>query len=130
MLILVRLVPLFLLGLVVYLVYRRSREIFFIKVSKGSLTVVRGFPPAVLVQEFSQILGGVSSGEIGAHRAVGGARLIVSGAISDSAEQRLRNVFHRFPLSELSAPRVDKKRAIESLFLVGPLLRLLRRFFR
>jgi len=119
-----------LLGIGLYVWYTRSKELFFIFVRDGKQTVVRGYAPTGLLNNFGDALANVSQGEIHAHRSANGARLSFRGGIDSPTAQRLRNIFGLYPMSKLTAPPLDKRKAVNDAFTIGALLSMLRRFFR
>ncbi|MDD9937311.1 MAG: DUF3634 family protein [Myxococcales bacterium] len=123
-------VILVLLGIGLWVWYARSRELFLIVVRNGKQTVVRGYAPTGLLNNFGDALQNISQGEIRAHRTVNGARLSFGGGIDPGTAQRLRNIFGLYPMSQLAAAPLDKRKAANSAFTISALLSMLRRFLR
>ncbi|MBI5546527.1 MAG: DUF3634 family protein [Deltaproteobacteria bacterium] len=97
--------------LVAYLLVQRTRELFCVSVRKGRALVVRGRIPQGLLNDLTDVLAKppVQSASIRAVRTASGARLTVDG-VDEGQEQRLRNVFHIYPLARLSAaPLLDRR---------------------
>lgn len=108
----------------------RSRELFRIEIHDGKQTVVRGYAPAGLLNDFGSAIRHVGRGTIRAYKASDHARLSFSGDIDAGAEQRLRNIFGLYPVARLQGPRVDARQAASDVFLVGSLLSFFRNLFR
>jgi hypothetical protein len=96
---------LFLCGLALFWwLLARSRELFRISILNGKQTLVRGYAPVALLNDFGSALRGVKHGTIKAFKSGGSARLSISGDIDAGAEQRLRNIFGLYPVARLRAP--------------------------
>jgi hypothetical protein len=122
---------LFLCGLgVFWWLLARSRELFRISIRNSRQTVVRGYAPVGLLNDFGSALRGVKRGTIKAYKSGDGARLSISGDIDRGAEQRLRNMFSLYPVARLRAPYLDKRQTLSDVFTVAWLVSLLRSFFR
>jgi hypothetical protein len=115
---------------VLYLLFARGHELFWVSVRSGKVNVVRGYVPPGLLRDFRSALRQVQSAEIRAHKAGGGARLRFSGKLDDSVAQQLRNIFGLYPISKLSAPQIDKRQMVSDAFTIGWLLSLVRSLFR
>jgi hypothetical protein len=106
--------PLLLLAVVALALYcwtSRINELFCVSVRDGSVLVVRGRIPGRLLSDIRDVVSkpGVPHATIRAIKQEHGARLVVSGAIDEGREQRLRNVFRLYPLSNLrAAPTVGQ----------------------
>jgi hypothetical protein len=89
----------------VYLWTSRANELFCVSVRHGHVLVVRGRIPGRLFSDIRDVVSkpAVAHATIRASRAKHGARLVVSGAIDEGREQRLRNIFRLYPLSNLRA---------------------------
>lgn len=88
--------------------YTRSRTLFVLSVRDGRILVVRGRIPGRLLQEFRDVVSRppVRSATIKAWASEDGGHLTASG-VDEGTEQRLRNVFRLFPISQLrNAPRI------------------------
>lgn len=97
---------LFLLGLwLFWWLLARSRELFRISIQNGKQTLVRGYAPVGLLNDFGAALRGVKYGTIKAFQSSGSARLSISGDIDLEAQQRLRNILGLYPVARLRAPR-------------------------
>jgi hypothetical protein len=83
----------------------RANELFCLSVRDGRVLVVRGRIPGGLLSDIRDVVTKpvVSRATIRATKAQQGARLVVSGAIDEGREQRLRNIFRLYPLSNLRA---------------------------
>ena len=110
--------------------FSRSNELFRIEIEQGKQSVVRGYVPAGLLNDFGAAIRHVGRGTIRAHKSSDHARLSFSGDIDDGAAQRLRNIFGLYPVARLRGPQVDKRQAASDIFLVGSLLSFLRNLFR
>ncbi|MHB8874421.1 MAG: DUF3634 family protein [Myxococcaceae bacterium] len=98
-------------ALALYLVVQRQRELFCISIRHGEVLVMRGRVPPTLLGDFRDALSSpkVRSGTLRAVREENGARLLVSGPIDEYREQRLRNIFRLYPLSNLrAAPALER----------------------
>lgn len=90
---------------------QRQRELFCISIRDGRLLVVRGRVPPLLLGDFRDAVSSprVRRGTLCAVREENGARLVVSGAIDEYREQRLRNIFRLYPMSNLrAAPALER----------------------
>jgi len=89
----------------------RQNELFFISVRDGRVLVVRGRVPAGLLSDIKDVVQrpAVSRASIHARKEDGGARLTVGGAVDEGRKQRLRNVFHLYPISRLRAAPAMKR---------------------
>jgi hypothetical protein len=89
----------------------RQNELFFISVRDGRALVVRGRVPPGLLSDIKDVVQkpAVSRASIRAHKHDGGARLSVSGAVDEGRQQRLRNIFHLYPISRLRAAPAMKQ---------------------
>jgi len=87
----------------------RSAELFCLSWRSGELRLVRGRVPPALRRDLADALTHmrVTRCTIVARRAERGARLTASG-LDDFAEQRLRNIFQIYPLSQLRAARAPE----------------------
>ncbi len=99
------LVALALLALGFFYWTSRANELFCISVRGGRVLVVRGRIPGGLLSDIRDVVGKppVKRATIRAAKQEHGARLVVSGAIDEGREQRLRNIFRLYPLSNLRA---------------------------
>jgi hypothetical protein len=96
-------------ALVAYLWTSRARELFCVSVRDGQVLVVRGRVPGGLLSDIRDVVSKpvVRRATIRAEKQEHGARLSVSGGIDEGREQRLRNIFRLYPLSNLrAAPEV------------------------
>lgn len=116
--------------LVALLLFSRSQELFRIEIQDGKQTVVKGYVPAGLLNDFGSAIRHVGRGTITAHKSSDHARLSFGGGIDAGAAQRLRNIFGLYPVARLRGPRVDKRQAASDIFMVGSLLSFLRNLFR
>ena len=91
--------------LVAYVWSSRARELFCLSVRDGHVLVVRGRIPGGLLSDFRDVVSrpAVKRATIRAEKQEHGARLSVSGSIDEGREQRLRNIFRLYPLSNLRA---------------------------
>jgi Protein of unknown function (DUF3634) len=99
------------LGVLALWWFTRTGELFCISVRGGKLLVVRGRAPGGFISEARAIVSraSVTSGTIRALKTERGGRLVVSGAIDERTEQRLRNLFALYPASQLrQAPAIAK----------------------
>jgi hypothetical protein len=96
-----------LLGAVLFYALSRAGEIFCLSVRNGRVLVVRGRIPAGLLSDIRDVVTKpvVGSATIRAVKAEHGARLVVSG-IDEGRQQRLRNIFRLYPISNLRAAPV------------------------
>ena len=83
---------------------RRELEVFALRVSEGRVTVLRGRPPAALMEDFRDVLRGAPDAEVRVVIVGGAPSLVVRGPLSTDTTQRLRNVLGRFPKSRLGRP--------------------------
>jgi hypothetical protein len=92
-------------ALVAYLWSSRAREVFCLSVRDGRVLVVRGRIPGALLSDVRDVVSKpvVGRATIRAVKQEHGARLSVSGGIDEGREQRLRNIFRPYPLSNLRA---------------------------
>lgn len=92
-------------ALVAYLWTSRTRELFCLSVREGHVLVVRGRIPGGLLSDIRDVVSKpvVRHATIRAVKQEHGARLSVSGGIDEGREQRLRNIFRLYPLSNLRA---------------------------
>lgn len=100
-----------LVALGLYLWSLRVNELFCVSVRNGRVLVVRGRVPAGLLSDIRDVVSRpvVSRGTVRATKQEHGARLVVSGAIDEGREQRLRNIFRLYPVSNLrAAPSIAK----------------------
>lgn len=107
--------PMILLVLAVFAVIlflaARASELFCLSVRDGRVIVVRGKIPGALLSDIRDVVSepAVVRATVRAVKADGSASLIVSGDIDEGREQRLRNVFHLYPLSKLrAAPAIPR----------------------
>ena len=115
-------------GLVAYLVLQRVREVFCVSVRNGRVLVVRGRIPQGLLNDFHAAVSNapaVAWGSIRAVRTAEGARLQVSG-VDEGREQRLRNVFHLYPVSRLRLAERPADRSLGQLLGIAWLAWLLQ----
>ena len=126
------LIPILFIGVVLLglLLLSRSRELFRVEIRDGKQSVVRGYVPAGLLNDFGSAIRHVGRGTISAHKASGHARLSFSGEIDAAAAQRLRNIFGLYPVARLRGPQVDARQTASDVFLVGSLLSFFRNLFR
>lgn len=87
----------------------RSAELFCLSWRAGELRLVRGRVPPALRRDLADALAHMRLERctIVARRAEQGARLTASG-VDDFAEQRLRNIFQIYPLSQLRAAKAPE----------------------
>jgi hypothetical protein len=92
-------------ALVAYLWSSRAREVFCLSVRDGRVLVVRGRIPGALLSDVRDVVSKpvVGRATIRAVKQEHGARLSVSGGIDEGREQRLRNIFRLYPLSNVRA---------------------------
>lgn len=91
--------------------FTRTGELFCLSVRGGKVLVVRGRAPTGFTSEARAIIARahVRSGTIRALKTEHGGRLVVSGAVDERTEQRLRNLFALYPASQLrKAPAIAK----------------------
>lgn len=95
----------------VWLVLRRSNELFCISVRAGRLLVVRGAVPGPLLHDIADVVrrDRVENASIRGVRADGHARIVASG-VADTTAQRLRNVFGSHPIQKLRAAPTPRAR--------------------
>lgn len=92
-----------------YVWLSRASELFYVSVRDGKALLVRGRIPQGLLNEFEDVVqrAQIRRGVIRALRGEAGGQLYASGDIDDFVEQRLRNIFRIYPVSQLrAAPRV------------------------
>jgi hypothetical protein len=82
----------------------RASELFCLSVRDGRVLVVRGRIPGGLLSDIRDVVSKpvVRSATIRAVKQEHGARLVASG-IDEGREQRLRNIFRLYPISNLRA---------------------------
>jgi hypothetical protein len=88
--------------------FTRSRTLFVLSVRDGRVLVVRGRIPGRLLQELRDVVSRppVRRATIRAWASEDGGHLSASG-VDEGTEQRLRNVFRLYPISQLrNAPRI------------------------
>ena len=117
---------LLIVAVIAYLVFSRSREIFVLRLRSGTLTRLRGNVPPGLLSSFRDVLNGAQNGTIKASRTPNGAHLATTG-VSESVQQRMRNIFGLYPASKLFAPSLDKRRAAHDVLTIAWFLSLFRR---
>jgi hypothetical protein len=90
--------------IIVYLA-ARDRELFCLSVRDGRVLIVRGRIPAGLLSDIRDVIKRptVARATIRGVKQEEGARLAVSGTIDEGRAQRLRNIFHLYPISQLRA---------------------------
>ncbi len=91
--------------------FTRTGELFCLSVRAGRVLLVRGRAPSGFTSEARAIVARarVTSGTIRALKTEHGGRLVVSGAIDERTEQRLRNLFALYPASQLrKAPAIER----------------------
>lgn len=87
----------------------RQSTLFVLSVREGRVLVVRGGVPTGFLSEARDVIqrARVQSGTIRAQKGENACRLAFSGDIDEGTQQRLRNVFGRFPAAQLRhAPRI------------------------
>ena len=92
-------------AVVAYLWYERQRELFLVSVRNGKALLVRGRLPGTLMADIQAIVTAqpaVHRGRVKAYKDANRARVVTSG-IDEMREQRLRNIFAVYPISNLSA---------------------------
>lgn len=97
--------------LIIFFLAARARQLFCLSVRDGRVLVVRGRIPGTLLSDIREVVGEppVGKATIVALKEEDGARLAVSGDIDPGRAQRLRNIFHLYPLSKLrAAPAVAR----------------------
>lgn len=89
-------------GLLVWWLLDRSTELFCLSWRSGELRLVRGRIPPALKRDLAEALAHmkVQRATVRARKDDARARLTASG-VDDFAEQRLRNIFQIYPLSQL-----------------------------
>jgi Protein of unknown function (DUF3634) len=98
------------IGIAVYFWASRASELFCLSVRNGHVLVVRGRIPGGLLSDIRDVVSKpvVAHATIRAMKQEHGARLAVSG-IDEGREQRLRNIFRLYPISNLrAAPGIQK----------------------
>lgn len=91
--------------------FTRVGELFCISVRDGKVLVVRGRVPAGMLHEIAAMMARpkVRRGTIRALRTEHGGRLTFSGQIDEGRQQRMRNVFALYPVSQLrKAPAIQR----------------------
>lgn len=99
------------LVIAVYYWASRASELFCLSVRHGRVLVVRGRIPGGLLSDIREVVSKpvVAHATIRAMKQEHGARLAVSGSIDEGREQRLRNIFRLYPISNLrAAPIIEK----------------------
>ena len=89
----------------------RMGEIFCVSVRNGRVLVVRGRVPGGLLSDFRAVVSAppVERATIRGVKHEHAARLAISGINDEGREQRLRNVFRLYPISNLrKAPAIGK----------------------
>ncbi|MBX5480871.1 MAG: DUF3634 family protein [Myxococcaceae bacterium] len=90
----------------------RAGELFFVSICDGRVLVVRGRIPQGLLNDFADVVRKppVRRGSIRAVKTIQGGQLIARG-VDEFREQRLRNIFRLYPLSNLRAqpPGPDRR---------------------
>ena len=97
--------------IVVLVVVQRANELFCVSVRDGRALLVRGRIPPALLNDFRDVVAQppVRRATIRATKGQHHATLSVRGIADEGQEQRLRNVFNVFPVSNLrSAPRTRR----------------------
>ena len=91
-------------GVVLWLIIDRSTELFCLSWRGGELRLVRGAIPPALKRDLAEALAHmkVPRATVKAKKTDARARLTASG-VDDFAEQRLRNIFQIYPVSQLRA---------------------------
>src|SRR3954463_11922072 len=104
-------------GIVIFLLWLRSGELFYISVRDGKLLVVRGRVPVSMLQEFRDCVRNpvVRRGSIKAFKTESGGQLACSGDIGEGREQRMRNTFMLYPASKLRLAPEQKERTLGQL---------------
>lgn len=98
------------IGIAVYYWASRASELFCLSVRNGRVLVVRGRIPGGLLSDIRDVVSKpvVAHATIRAMKQEHGARLAVSG-LDEGREQRLRNIFRLYPISNLrAAPLIEK----------------------
>jgi hypothetical protein len=104
---------LLLIGLIAFALYTwlsRSSELFCLSVRGGRVLLVRGRIPGGLLSDVRDVVAkpAVARATIRAVKQEHGARLAMSG-IDEGRQQRLRNIFRLYPISNLrAAPPITK----------------------
>jgi rhodanese-related sulfurtransferase len=101
-------------GLLIFLWWaHRARELFLISVRDGRALVVRGHIPGSLLSDFKDALARakVHRATLRALREDNGAQLAVRG-VDEWTEQRLRNIFRVYPLSNLRSATDGERKTI------------------
>jgi uncharacterized protein DUF3634 len=90
---------------------QRSRELFLVSFRDGRALVVRGRIPGALLSDFKDALSRaqVKRATVRGLREDHGSQLRMSG-VDEWTEQRLRNIFRVYPVSNLRAATVDRQR--------------------
>ena len=99
---------------VVLLLASRANELFCVSVRDGRPLLVRGRIPPALLRDFGDVVSDppVKRATIKASRSAAHAELAVSGVSDEGQEQRLRNVFNVYPLSNIKSAPSSKKRTL------------------
>jgi hypothetical protein len=99
-------------GLVIWLWLERKRELFLVSVRNGKVLLVRGRLPGTLMADIKAIVASqpeVRWGSVKAYRDSHRARIATNG-IDEFREQRLRNIFAVYPMSNLvGAPPLNER---------------------
>jgi hypothetical protein len=104
---------LLLVGVIAFALYTwlsRSSELFCLSVRNGRVLLVRGRIPGGLLSDVRDVVAkpSVARATIRAVKQEHGARLAMSG-IDEGRQQRLRNIFRLYPISNLrAAPPIAK----------------------
>jgi hypothetical protein len=95
------------LGLLLFFV-ARANELFALRARAGKFELVRGRLPQALFSELSDVAERqkLDAVEVRAVVESGAPRLVVRGAISEAAEQQLRNVLGRFQLRQIRSGKL------------------------
>jgi predicted methyltransferase MtxX (methanogen marker protein 4) len=101
------LIPIVVVGALLFFWLSRANEIFCVSVRDGRVLVVRGRIPGGLLSDIRDVVQKpiVQRATIRGVKREHGARLAVSG-IDEGREQRLRNIFRLYPISNLRAAPV------------------------
>lgn len=108
----------------------RSRRLFKIAIVGGKQTVVLGYAPVGLLNDFGSAVRAVKRGSITATKTAGGASLSFTGDIDAGVAQQLRNIFGLYPVARLRAPELNKRHAVSDAFTLAWIVSLVRGFFR
>jgi len=87
---------------------RRANELFALSARAGKLELLRGRMSPALFSEFADIAARerLDGTEIRVLSEAGSPRLMLKGAQNPTAEQSLRNVLGRYPVSQIRAGRL------------------------